>query len=79
MKKTIEFPKDFVEKNHPHSGLHYTFSIDDKVYVSVLLGTAFYSNGVDTYEMWYFREDEPQGHLTINQINEHLKNNPFQS
>lgn len=78
MKKTIEFPKDFIKTPHAlGDGDHYRLYIDDEVRVSVIFGVSFYSNGINTYEMLDFREDEPQGYLTSEEINEHLKNNPF--
>ena len=75
--KSIKFPQDFNKKDHPMSGNHYTYSKNGEVLVSVVLGRQFYSNGVDNYEMWDYREDEPQGYLTEEQINNHFKNNPF--
>lgn len=77
MKKTFEFPKDFIKTPHPLGyGDHYKLYIGNEVKVSVIFGIG-YSNGIDTYEMFDFREDDPQGFLTADQINEHLKNNPF--
>lgn len=46
--------------------------------ISIIGGSdMFYCDGTDdSFEMFDFREDEPQGYLTSDQINEHLKNNP---
>ena len=80
--KNIKFPQDFSKEDHPISisypnTLQFKYPKDGDTVISVIFGYPFYSNGVDTYEMYDFREDEPQGYLTIDQINEHLKNNPL--
>lgn len=75
--KTIKFPEDFEKKAHTMGGDHYTYYENGEILVSVVLGKLFYSNGVDTYEMFDLREDEPKGYLTKKKINEHLQNNPF--
>ncbi len=38
--------------------------------ISVIFGKSFYSNGIDTYEMFIYGEDEPRGCLTEDEITE---------
>ena len=80
------FPEDFEIHDHwmPGATQYVLFgsNADDKECISVILGpnkehSGIYSNGVDTYEMWDYREPDPQGHLTRNEINDHLKKFPF--
>ena len=75
--KTLKFPDDFTSEQHRFGGIHYKYSLFNELKISIVFGRSFYSNGIDTYEMWDYREGDPQGYLSIEQINEHLKNNPF--
>jgi hypothetical protein len=51
---------------------------DGKTIISVIGGGfGHYGDGVTTFEMYDFREEDPQGYLTVDEINEHLKQNPF--
>ena len=51
---------------------------DGEVLISIVGGgSGLYGDGVRTFEMFDFREDEPQSYLLEDEINEHLKNNPF--
>jgi hypothetical protein len=51
---------------------------DGNVIISVVGGgSGLYGDGVKTFEMYDFREDEPQGYLLEDEINEHLKANPL--
>lgn len=55
-----------------------TLSVDDKVVVSIVGGGfGLYGDGVSTFEMWDYREDEPQGYLSVDEINQHLQDNPL--
>ena len=56
----------------------WTYS-DDKgnILISIILGSLFYSNGKETYEMYDMRFDSPEGYLTVEEINIHLLNNPI--
>lgn len=49
--------------------------LDNGVKLSVLFGTVFYSNGVDTYEAMVLDEgdNEPRGYLTESQVTEYMK------
>lgn len=80
--KNIKFPQDFSKEDHyiscfyPNT-LQFKYPKTGETVISIVFGYPFYSNGVDTYEMYDFRENEPQCYLTIDQINEYLKNNPI--
>lgn len=77
MKKQIEFPGDFKERPHPISisgGKQYAYPDFDQIKISIIIGNMFYSNGIDTYEMFDMeKQDEPQGYMTVDDINEYLK------
>ena len=77
----IKFPDDFEFKNHhvlKGAKQWLLKDINSEVVISIVGGhTGLYGDGVSTFEMFDFREDEPQGYLTTDQINEHLKKNPF--
>ncbi len=76
--KTINFPQDFMSR--PHSvgvGTQFCYPDFENTRISIVIGDMFYSNGSTTYEMWDFREEDPQGYLTVDEINEHLQNNPL--
>ena len=84
MKTIIKFPKDF--KNKPHAAVLGatqwtvgTLDKPDEIIISIVGGidSGLYGNGITSFEMWDFREEEPKGWLTIEEINEHLKNNPI--
>jgi len=46
---------------------------DNAKSVSVLFGSVFYSNGIDTYEAWCQEIDrEPRGYLTKEQVTEYM-------
>jgi len=77
---TIMFPRDFQKKIHPaiYNVTQWIYSKDDKVLVSIVGGgLGINGDGIRTFEMWDFRDDEPKGYLLEDEINEHLKNNPF--
>jgi len=40
-------------------------------------GMGLYGNGVTTFEMWDYREDDIHGHLSAEDINTHLEKNPL--
>lgn len=61
-------------------GHHWILKDEDtgKTLISVIGGgLGHYGDGETTFEMWDYREDDPQGHLTAEEINEHLATNPF--
>lgn len=46
---------------------------DNGHYISVIFGKMFYSNGLDTYEAMASEDNEPRGYLTIDELNEFMK------
>lgn len=75
------FPEDFTEINHPVVPEAKQWLLKDKEEETIISvvggGRGLYGNGIDTFEMFDFREDEPQGHLTKDEINEHLIKHPI--
>lgn len=54
-------------------GIQYLLKNGENVKISILFGNAFYSNGIDTYEIWdYQYHEDPQGRWTKLEINAHL-------
>jgi len=41
--------------------------------ISVIFGSIFYSNGIDTYEAMSNTENEPRGYLTKEEVTEFMK------
>jgi hypothetical protein len=73
------FPKDFI-KNHHHipGAIQWSLKKNSDVLISIVGGAkGLYGDGITTFEMWDYREPEPQGWLTKNNINKHLKENPL--
>lgn len=69
------FPNDFEELAHPviKGAKRWIFKE-----ISVIGGaTGIYGDGINTFEMWDYRQDEPQPYLTKEEINLHLQNNPL--
>lgn len=52
---------------------HATIEFENGKRLSVLLGSVFYSNGVDTYEAMELGTLEPRGHLTKDEVTEYMK------
>ena len=50
-------------------------TFDNGVRLSVIIGSIFYSNGVDTYEAYQLGLDgnEPRGYLTKDEVTEYMK------
>lgn len=78
------FPDDFQKKPHminnlPGAGDNWHWELvcpqTNSVLVSVVGGdfSGLHGDGVDTFEMWDFTEQDPRGWLTAEQINEHLR------
>ena len=48
-------------------------TFDNGIEMSVIFGSMFYSNGVDTYEAWCFEVDnEPRGYLSSREVSEYM-------
>ena len=86
-KEPIVFPKDFKQNGHPHipGATQWLYEkpgripeLDHENAISIVGGgMGLYGDGVTTFEMYDFREGEPQGYLSIEEINKHLASNPF--
>ena len=50
-------------------------TFDNGIRLSVIIGSIFYSNGVDTYEAYQLGLDgnEPRGYLTKDEVTEYMK------
>lgn len=91
--KTLIFPDDFEKKAHSvspgatqwllktpedYKGEAITNIAAGQTIISVVGGAmGLYGDGVNTFEMWDFREDEPQAYLSKEDINAHLLANPI--
>ena len=76
----MKFPKDFTVKNHQivQNAKQWLLKKDNEIIISIVGGGyGLYGNGIDTFEMWDYREDQPRGYLTKDEINIHLQNNPI--
>jgi hypothetical protein len=76
----MKFPEDFISKKHAviPNAKQWVLEKDNKTVISIVGGSpSTYGNGVTTFEMYDFREGEPQGYLTKDAINKHLQDNPF--
>lgn len=60
-------------------GRHWLLKDEDKKTLVSIIGGGLghHGDGLQTFEMWDYREGEPQGYLTMDEINEHLTNNPY--
>jgi len=77
----MKFPQDFKQELHhliPRAKQWTLSNKEDKVVISIVGGgTGLYGNGVTTFEMYDFREEEPQSYLSKEDINNHLEINPI--
>ena len=76
----MKFPEDFTVKNHQivQNAKQWLLKKDNEIIISIVGGGyGLYGNGIDTFEMWDYREDQPQGYLTKDEINTHLQYNPI--
>ena len=71
----MKFPEDFTVKNHQivQNAKQWLLKKDNEIIISIVGG----GNGIDTFEMWDYREDQPRGYLIKDEINTHLQNNPI--
>lgn len=73
-KNKITFPKSFIKKPHPF-GFGYQWKLMDgeNVLISIVGGDrGLYGDGITTFEMWDYNEEQPRGYLSKKEINEHL-------
>ena len=74
------FPQDFLRKAHQvvSGATQWVYPTTGDAVISIAGGGyGLYGDGVRTFEMFDFRDDEPQGYLLEDEINEHLRNNPI--
>ena len=70
MKKQITFPTDFVKTEHPNGGFLWMYQ--DRISI-IGGGRNQHGNGETTFEYWDFDKDKPEGYLSIEEINDRLK------
>ncbi len=72
----MEFPKDFKKRKHPHFKDAWQWYIyKDDNFISVVGGSErSYGDGVSTFEVLNDAEESPMYNLTIEEVNEYLKN-----
>ena len=80
------FPDDFEKKPHmisewPEAGQNWQWLLCDahgSQLVSVVGGDfhGLWGDGIETFEMWDFSEEDPRPHLTAEDINNHLRSKP---
>lgn len=59
-------------------GKQWLFSVDGKDIISVIGGgNGTYGDGVKTFEMWDFREEDVQGWMTVQELEQHIVENPL--
>lgn len=76
----MNFPNDFTEINHPvvPGARQWLLKKEGETIISIVGGgSGLYGDGISTFEMYDFREDGPQGHLSKEEINQHLQSNPI--
>lgn len=81
MATTITFPESFEQKLHSVVPGATQWLIKDskgKNTISIVGGGfGLHGDGVKTFEMYDFREDNPQGYLSKEDINNHLESHPI--
>ena len=79
MTNSQTFPESFKRKIHsvvPGATQWVLKDEEGNTVISVVGGGyGLYGDGVRTFEMYDFREEEPQGYLTKEEINKHLVEN----
>ena len=76
-KSKLSFPDSFEKMNHPviEGANQWLLKENNEIVISIVGGgKGLYGNGITTFEMWDYREDEPRGYLTKDDINNHLNN-----
>lgn len=76
-----KFPKDFKKRPHPYFKKGFQFELKQygKTVISVISGNTEYGNGIKTFEMFDFREEDVQRYLSKCQINKHLALYPLKT
>ena len=71
----IKFPEDFTCTGHPivPGGVQYLYTKPNGTKISIVGGAqGLYGDGINTFEMFDFDKSEPDGFLTIDEINAYL-------
>jgi len=72
----MKFPDDFKKAAHPviPGAVQYKATKKCGTVISIIGGgVGLYGDGVTTFEMWDFSEDDPRGYMTVKDINEYLE------
>lgn len=76
----MKFPEDFEKRKHAviPGAKQWVLKYKNDVIISVVGGSRLaYGNGINTFEMYDMRQEGPQGYLSIDQINDHIKKYPI--
>ena len=76
----MKFPEDFTVENHQivQNAKQWLLKKDNEIIISIVGGGyGLYGNGIDTFEMWDYREYQPKTYLTKDEINTHLQKYPI--
>ena len=79
---SLIFPESFSKGYHSDIPGCKTWKLADSngdIIISVVGGSTYvHGDGVKTFEMYDFREDDIQGYLSADEINKHLTENPIE-
>ena len=79
IQEPIRFPEDFSESAHPNvpGATRWKYPKTGDTIISIVGGAyGLHGDGVVTFEMYDFREDDPWDYLTKEEINAHLEDHP---
>lgn len=72
----MTFPEDFkktIHRVYPSTYQYKATKLNGQT-ISIVGGApGLYGDGITTFEMWDFDEENPRGYLTIDEINDYLK------
>ncbi len=72
----MNFPKDFIGKAHEviPGATQWIIKKPNGTEISIVGGgSGLYGDGVNTFEMWDFDEEDPRGYQTAEQVTDYLK------
>lgn len=81
MTTVLKFPEDFKKQSHPiiPGATQWIVRVGEKFISIVGGGFGIHGNGKTTFEMWDTRNMyDPEGHMTEEEINEHLQKHPIE-
>mgnify|MGYP003658114345 CR=1 FL=1 len=76
MENQITFPESFKSESHEvvPGATQWIYTKPNQSKISIVGGGyGLCGDGINTFEMWDFDEDEPRGYQTKEEINEYLK------